>query len=186
MMHMDPQLATITTYFYNDNMCMPNEFHHLTAINAVVKRANSVKREYDFHIQGAFFAVSEEYLKHLNCSSKLKPKHDYPMKAYHCVDEKGENPFADVERDIGRTIRYSVEFFDDAIHLIYGSTTIAIPRLSSEGCDKQVSLLPSLTDNRSLAWILMGGVAGIAVVVAAILLMNRKRRMTSETEVVLV
>ena len=183
MVHMDPQLATITTYTYNDNMCMPNEFHHLVGINAAVKRTNSVTREYDFHIRGAFFAVSEEYLKHLNCSSKLTPKRSYPMKAYHCVDETGENLFADIERDIGRTVHYTLEFFDDAIHIHYPGAVMAIPRLSSEGCDMELSLLPSLTEKSYLAWIITGGVV---VMIAAALLIIRKRRMTPEADVVLV
>ena len=63
---------------------------------------------------------------------------------------------------------------------------MAIPRLSSEGCDKELSLLPSLTEKSSLVWIIIGGVAGVVVVIAAALLIIRKRRMTSEADVVLV
>ena len=186
MEHNDPQLATITTSIYNDNFCSSKGFHHLTGITAAVKRSDSVSREYEFHVQDAFFAVSEEYLTHLNCSGKVKPNHSYSLKAHHCVDEKGENPFVDVEKDIGEKLHYSIEFFDDALHLHYVSAEIAIPRASSEGCDRPFSLLASFAEYRNIALIFITGVVCIAAIIATALFVNRKRRMTSEAEMILV
>ena len=97
----------------------------------------------------------------------------------------GKNPFEDIECDVVRTFHYTLEFFDDAVHIHYPGAVVAIPRLSNKGCDKELSLLPLLTEKSLLAWTLIGGVAGVAVIAAALLVI-RKRRMTSEADVVLV
>ena len=186
MIHMDPPFGTITTSFYDDLYCDPKAFHKKTGLRVSIKRTDSVEREYDFHIQGGFFSVSEEYLSHLNCTPGVNPGRDYSVKAYHCVDEDGQNPFADIESDVGRTIHVTIIYYDDAIHYVIAGQEIPIPRASDTGCDRQRFAEEGAAAKSTyfLLWMVAGAFA--VAVVLAIALVLRFRRNEEITETILV
>lgn len=188
MMHMDPPLGTISTYYYDDKYCLPKAFHKKTGINVSIKRTNSVEREYDFHIQGAFFSVSEEYLSHLNCSRRVKPGHEYPVTAYHCVDENGQNPFADLESDVGRTVHGTVIYYDDAVHFVIAGQTYAFRRQTSTGCDSQFFGEETAAGKSThfLLWVVAGALAVVVVLTMTLVLRSRSKNNEDTAEVTLV
>ena len=188
MMHMDPPLGTISTYYYDDKYCLPKAFHKKTSINVSIKRTNNVERECDFHIQGAFFSVSEEYLSHLNCSRGVKPGREYPVTAYHCVNENGQNPFADLESDVGRTVHGTIIYYDDAVHFVIAGQTFAFRRQTSTACDSQLFAedAAAVKSTHFLLWIVAGALAVVVILAMTLVLRSRSRSNEVGKEITLV
>ena len=185
---MDPPLGTISTYYYDDKYCLPKAFHKKTSINVSIKRTNNVERECDFHIQGAFFSVSEEYLSHLNCSRGVKPGREYPVTAYHCVNENGQNPFADLESDVGRTVHGTIIYYDDAVHFVIAGQTFAFRRQTSTGCDSQLFAeeAAAVKSTHFLLWIVAGALAVVVILAITLVLRSRSRSNERGKEITLV
>lgn len=185
---MDPPLGTISTYYYDDKYCRPKAFHKKTGINVSIKRTNNVERVCDFHIQGAFFSVSEEYLSHLNCCRGVKPGREYPVTAYHCVNENGQNPFADLESDVGRTVHGTIIYYDDAVHFVIAGQTFAFRRQTSTGCDSQLFAeeAAAVKSTHFLHWIVAGALAVVVILAMTLVLRSRSRSNERGKEITLV